>query len=129
MHGVIPLFGSAETLGVSERQRHWLIRTLEVYEGETVANDLFEVDGKLVEFDMCSWVCCSAACMGGTACLLSGDPKLFHPTTSLPRSLYNLFHSWGGVPVSLAEGARALRKWLTTGDCPTDWAVCGWLPS
>src|SRR6266853_1190775 len=102
------LFLSAEALGLFEKQRDALIKTLNYMELGLINEDEFNQDG--LRFQMNTWRdvydgCGTAGCIGGTAIMLANDESLFasHPTQygSSPPALDNLFFSWGAFHVTV----------------------------
>ncbi len=124
---VTGLFLSAEELGLFEKQRDALIKTLNYMELGLINEDDYNEDG--LKFYMGTWVakreCGTAGCIGGTAIMLANDHTLFYsyPTKygSAPDALEHLFFHWGDVHVTVPIAAKQLRKYLTTGECPEQW--------
>ena len=123
------LFLSAEALSLFEKQRAALIKTLNYMELGLINEDDYNEDG--LKFYMGTWLskrdCGTAGCIGGTAMMLANDEELFnnYPTKygSAPDALERLFFSWDdNVHVTVPIAAKQLRKYLTTGECPRQWA-------
>jgi len=59
--------------------------------------------------------------------MLANDDTLFnnYPTQygGAPDALEHLFFQWGDAHVTVPIAAKQLRKYLTTGECPRDWAL------
>jgi hypothetical protein len=132
-------FMTAADLGLNDRQFDSLVKVLKLLEVgllKHVSSPRYRYPGNTPDeinslpdpsfdglFNMASWMCDSdcgtVACIGGTACLLAGDPLLFLHGEELP-ALDALFFPVPSVGssnwITTEQAARALRSYLTTGD-------------
>lgn len=141
-------FLSPTDLGLFPHQHSSLIETLQMLEAGLLRHIVPERFGRSYEalapetddipnthvFNMNCWLsereedCGSIGCIGGTACLIAGDLKLFHRfpaaldnnyTEEMPTALYNLFYPTNdGISydnITPEEAAKQLRLYLTTG--------------
>ena len=141
----IDLFLSAAQLGMTEKQRKYLVLTLELLEsGKVIDNEYSKIelgnDSIQYKFDIKHWwhdlndsklpwwrlffppvtkTAIVICCIGGTACMLANDEDLF--LSKLSDNLDNLFYGFGKVPVKVIDAATQLRKFLETGKCELDW--------
>lgn len=129
-------FKSAEELGINDRQRDALIKTLELMEAGKVKHVPYcELHKRSTHngyhFNMELWVrrgltCGTVACLGGTAELIGGE-DLWNdtPWNKHKHPLKNLFfgsiYDCGGVSGNTTDkqAAKALRGYLETG--VVDW--------
>lgn len=126
-------FQSAEDLDISEAEKDALIKTLVLMETGKLTHapigaGYYPDTGPFTgQFNMIHWNsahrCGTVACIGGTAELVGGVS--FRETAAgVNEQLYRLFmpdlpeEQWNGI--TPAQGARALRSYLTTGEA--NWA-------
>lgn len=136
-------FMTAEALGITEKQRDALIKTLALMDSGKLSHTTSygayhpqerEFPGSRAftgHFNMSEWGyrfdCGTVACIGGTAELLAGE-RLFSPMTMitltrthLPPFLQDLFYPAIGVlcdswdEITVEQAAMALRSYLTVG--------------
>ena len=133
-------FLSLSALRLSQVEFDALIKTLELIEsGELSSRRFTYIGDERVVFDMDSWntgryiykadftpECGTAACIGGTAALISGDDQLFqdirlHMGKNI--NLYNLFYGYNNIrgKITPKRAGQKLREYLTTGECKSPW--------
>jgi hypothetical protein len=118
-------------LGLNDRQFDALVKTLKLLETNKLQHVIapgyrFETPPAACGFDgvfnMAPWIsdsaCGTVACIGGTACLLAGDPELFHGEEPAgdTDALFFPPHYVKSNKITTEQAARALRSYLTTGD-------------
>ncbi|MGX1418345.1 hypothetical protein [Bradyrhizobium elkanii] len=133
-------FKSADDLEISEAQKDALIKTLVLLETGKLEHYRIPKDGSDYvpgrelefsgHFSMAAFgrrhACGTAACIGGTAELISG--VVFVGELNRPDALENLFYGDDDMRVGLeditpSQAATALRSYLTTGHARWDLAV------
>jgi hypothetical protein len=115
-------FLTAYDLAIKDRERDALIKTLglmesghvkhvEIGDTDTITDNVEELTGG---FNMGVWNCGTAACIGGTAEIIG---KITFVCSS--EHLFELFYPEGGMDyrtITVEQGAKALRNFLTTGE-------------
>jgi hypothetical protein len=129
-------FMTPADLGLNDRQFDSLVKVLKLLEVgllKHVSSPCYRYPGNTPDeinsqldpsfdglFNMASWVCDSecgtVACIGGTACLLAGDPLLFVDDPCSTEELFYPPHGSQTSRITTDQAARALRSYLTTGD-------------
>jgi hypothetical protein len=118
-------FQTPHQLGIPEDQHAALVKTLELMEaGKIVHVDEYTdcVIGEFTgHFNMDVWIgradCGTVACIGGTAELVG---KVKFNSCGIPKALDDLFYKYGNGNPTVADGAKALRNYLTDGDAKWD---------
>jgi hypothetical protein len=132
-------FMTPADLGLNDRQFHSLVKVLKLLELGLLkhfSSPRFRYPGNTPDeinnhpdpsfdglFNMASWMCDSecgtVACIGGTACLLAGNPLLFFDGPASTDALFYPPRSIKPKSITAEQAASALRSYLTTGD--PDW--------
>jgi hypothetical protein len=135
-------FMTPTDLGLNDRQFDSLVKVLKLLEVgllKHVSSPRYRYPGNTLDeinslpdpsfdglFNMASWMCDSecgtVACIGGTACLLAGDPLLFVDSFSTDKLFYPPYGSQISK-ITTKQAACALRSYLTTGDPKWEEAV------
>lgn len=119
-------FKTAAELRIPEDQYAALIKTLELMEAGKIVHvedysSFDAVEEFTGHFNMDVWIgkadCGTVACIGGTAELVG---KVQFIDFKIPPELYTLFYEYGGDDPSVADGAKALRNYLTGGEAKWD---------
>lgn len=108
-------FMSATDLGITEEQHAALVKTLGFFERGEVPSDRFHMDFWILHAQ-----CGTVHCIGGWAERFAGDAIFLGKER--PDALQKLFYPMedsGASCTDTAQGAHALRNYLTTGEA--DW--------